>query len=105
MPFVPLDPKVAAKAIEGYHNELEAEKQGLDAFYRQFRCKRCQGALRKETLSKHTFSDPAIMTPRAVLRCLACDFLFDPHTGLVLELGNPDKLLGLPILGTKTTVT
>jgi len=98
MRFVPLDPKVALKAIEGYQNELEPEKRALDAFYRQFRCKRCQGELRKETSTKHAFNDPGCLVARALLRCLRCDFLFDPHTGLVLELGDPDKIIGVPII-------
>ena len=98
MPFVEMDPALVLKAIEGYHNELAAEKQKLDAFYRQFRCKRCKGPLRQETDPRHCFS-PETLAARAILRCLRCDFLFDPHTGIVLELGDPDKVLNVPIVG------
>ena len=101
MPFVEMDPVLAWKAVEGYQNELKAEKLKLDAFYRQFKCKQCGGSVRQETHSKHCFSDPDTLTARAVLRCLDCAMLFDPHSGIVLEKGDPDKLLNVPIIGRK----
>ncbi len=39
-------------------NELDPEQKALDAFYRQFRCKRCQGPCRKEFIGSHVFNDP-----------------------------------------------
>jgi hypothetical protein len=99
MPFIEMDPELAAKAIEGYQNELESENRKLEAFYRQFRCKRCQGPVRKETLANHCFADGETLVPRAVLRCEQCSCLFDPFSGLVLETGDPSKVLGVPILG------
>lgn len=100
MPFIEMDPKLAFKAIEGYQNELGPEKRKLDAFYRQFVCKRCGGAVQKETASwRHAFGDPEILTPRAVLRCTQCRMLFCPHTGIILENGNPDAVLNVPIVG------
>lgn len=93
MSFKELDPELAWKAIEGYVNELAPEQQAADAFYRQFRCKRCSGSCRKEILnSVHAFSDPNSLVPRSVLRCLSCECLFDPHTGILLEMGNPAKV-------------
>lgn len=92
MPFVEADPALMLKAIEGYQNELAPEKQRLDAFYRQFRCKRCGSQCRKETIAGHCFNDPETLTPRAVLRCLNCKFLFDPHSGLTLEVGEGVEL-------------
>jgi hypothetical protein len=101
VPFVELDPALAWKAVEGYQNELEGEKKRLEAFYRQFTCKRCGGKVRQETHSKHCFSDPDTLVARAMLRCVDCDCCFDPHTGIVLELGDPNKLLNVPIVGEK----
>jgi len=99
MPFVELDPLLARKAIEGYQNELVAEQKALDAFYRQFKCTRCQGPYRRETLVRHAFADPSYLVPRSVLRCTLCEALFDPHSGLQLELGNPAKVPpDIPIL-------
>lgn len=99
MPIKELDPELAWKAIEGYTNELAPEQKALDAFYRQFRCKQCGGECRKEIASvKHAFGDPQTIVPRSVLRCAVCDGLFDPHSGLVLELGKPEKATGIPII-------
>lgn len=91
MPFVELDALLAWKAIEGYVNELAPEQKANDAFYRQFRCPRCQSACQRETLLNHAFADPSTMNPRSVLRCTSCTALFDPHSGIRLELGNPAK--------------
>ncbi|NDC42999.1 MAG: hypothetical protein EBZ77_15855 [Chitinophagia bacterium] len=91
MPFVELDPLLAWKAIEGYQNELATEQRSLDAFYRQFRCQRCNGPCRRETLLNHAFADPGTLTPRSVMRCELCEALFDPHSGIRLEMGNPAK--------------
>lgn len=97
--FVELDPLLAWKAIEGYPNELDTERKSLDAFYRQFACQRCGGPMRKEISPKHVFSDPNTLAPRSVLRCTQCACLLDPHSGLLLELGDADKVHGLPIVG------
>jgi hypothetical protein len=102
MPFVELDPEIVWKALEGYHTELEPEQKKLDAFYRQFSCPRCKGTCQKELDSRHAFSDPNTIVPRALLRCTGCRHLFDPHTGIDLELGNPFKIPPtIPIVGIK----
>jgi hypothetical protein len=86
--FKEMDPALAWKAIEGHENVLAPEAKVLDAFYRQFRCKRCGNAVRKEIDARHAFSDPETLNPRALLRCVTCNCLFDPHSGLVLEKGH-----------------
>ncbi len=93
MPVKEMDPELAWKAIEGYQNELAPEQKALDAFYRQFKCKRCGSNCRKETLNAvHAFNAPQTLVPRSVLRCLSCACLFDPHTGMLLEMGNPAQV-------------
>lgn len=102
MSYQELDPELAWKAIEGYQNELDPEQKALDAFYRQFRCKRCSGPVRKEYLTQHAFSDAETMGPRACLRCTLCKCLFDPHNGVILELGDMTKTpQGTPLIGEK----
>ena len=96
MAFIEADPALLLKAIEGYANELAPEKERDDAFYRQFRCKRCNGDCRREILAHHCFLDPDALGPRSVLRCTLCSFLFDPHSGITLELGDPEQMLGIP---------
>jgi len=88
MPFIEMDPDIALKAIEGFEDELTAASEKLNAFYRQFSCKRCGSrALNKEINLGHTFADENEVVPRSLLRCSVCNFLFDPHTGIVLEIG------------------
>lgn len=95
MPFVELDPEVALKAIEGFENELDPELRGLETFYRQFKCPRCRGEMRKEfsggESGGHAFADRGTMNPRALLRCAnpECGCLIDPHSGLLVERGKP----------------
>jgi|SRR3982751_5353759 hypothetical protein len=86
-PFIELDPELARKAVEGYENVLVGEQKKLDVFYRQFTCLRCHGSVQKETVLGHAFADADTLVARSVLRCTACRCLFDPHSGLVLELG------------------
>jgi hypothetical protein len=87
MHFKPMNPELALKAIEGYRNELASEHRALEAFYRQFRCKRCGGPCQKELVQGHVFSDPDTLVPRACLRCPTCKCLFDPHSGILLDRG------------------
>ena len=89
--FKEMDPILAQKAIEGYINELAPEASALDAFYRQFRCQHCGSACQKETVPSHAFSDSDTLVPRSCLRCTSCKILFDPHSGLLLEGGEPPR--------------
>lgn len=99
MPFVEMDPQLIWKAIEGYTNELAPAQKALDAFYRQFRCPRCGAHCSREMLKNHAFADPDTIVPRSVLRCVECKALFDPHSGIRLEMGNPAKVpSAIPIL-------
>jgi hypothetical protein len=87
MHFIPMDPELARKAIEGYQDELTAEAEKLDAFYRQFVCPNCGGKCRREISVSHAFADEDTIVPRSILRCVQCSCLFDPHSGLILERG------------------
>lgn len=86
MHFQELDPSLAAKLVEGYTNELAPAHKALEAFYRQFRCPRCKGACQKESVAGHVFGDPDTLVPRSCLRCTVCTCLFDPHSGLIVQL-------------------
>jgi len=85
MHFVPMDPELIKKAIEGYEDALTPAARRLEAFYRQFKCPHCGGDCSKETVVGHAFSDPDSLVPRSVLRCDQCSLLFDPHSKIVLE--------------------
>jgi|HubBroStandDraft_1064217.scaffolds.fasta_scaffold304657_2 hypothetical protein len=102
MGIIEMDPADVLKAIAGYQNELDPERKALDAFYRQFKCKRCSGDVVKEYAVKHAFNDPDTLNPRALLRCTRCKCLFDPHSGVILELGDMTQTpSGIPLVGQK----
>ncbi len=90
--FQEMDPELCTSLLEGYENELEPEQAGLDAFYRNCRCLRCGGQCEKVYLgAEHAFGgDTAV--PRSGLKCKLCDCVFDPHSGLIVELGNPGNI-------------
>lgn len=87
-----LDPVVAHLAIEGYQDEISPAQKADDAFYRQFVCPSCtSNGLTKEFATRggtasSTWADGEA-TPQALLRCQSCRCLFNPRTGLVIEMG------------------
>jgi len=85
--FKEMDPEVAMKLLEGYENELDPEVKKLDAFYRQFKCPKCKGNMGKHFISvQHAFGGDSIV-PRSGLKCMTCDLVLDPYTGIVVGLG------------------
>lgn len=84
-----LDPELVWKAIEGYEDILTPQARAQDAFYRQFRCLRCRGAVERVVDPRHAF-DPSgeVLVPRSILRCPTCALVFDPHTGLIVTVGH-----------------
>jgi hypothetical protein len=92
MGFVEMDQELLLRLLEGTEDELSGEVKALDAMYRQFICPQCGGRCQKEFDRRHAFSDPATLVPRALLRCVDCSCLFDPHSGLRLETGNIGKI-------------
>jgi hypothetical protein len=98
MAFVEMDPELVRAAIEGFQDELSPEKAANDVFYRQFVCPRCGSSCSPEYHRRHAFGAGALV-PRALLRCLKCRGLFDPHSGLQVELGNlGNGASGIPVL-------
>jgi len=90
MAYVTMSPELVRKAIEGIANVLEPEQVKLEAFYRQFKCGRCGGCYHKEFSARHAFPEGGEhLLARALLRCSACRALFDPFSGLYVEMGNP----------------
>lgn len=88
-----LDPEVARRAIEGFEDELDAEAKALDEFYSKFKCPRgCYNKLQREIDGRHAFADPGTLVPRSLLRCRTCGYLVEPHSGTILESGNPGKM-------------
>jgi hypothetical protein len=101
MQYTEIDPEIAQAAIEGYESAFDGEQKKLDAFYRQFICPSCKSpSLAKRFNAGHAFSDPSCLIARATLVCNECKCQFDPHSGLILELGNPASVPPhIPIIG------
>lgn len=95
-----LNPELARKAIEGYADALAPAVRVQEAFYRQFVCISCGSS----NLTKEYIGGPAgrgttwtgDVLPNAMLRCTQCRLLFNPHTRMVIEVGEevavPDHL-------------
>lgn len=103
MKLVELDPEQVLEAIKGYSNELDPETKTLDTFYRQFTCQCCGNSMLQREYhggpsGGHAFADKNYLTARALLRCPICTWLFDPHSGLVVERGDRDKASPVPII-------
>lgn len=92
MSYVTLSAEEVRKAVEGYDDVLSGETKKLEAFYRQFKCERCGGKFHKEFSARHVFSQEGSLIGRALLRCAGCRSLFDPFSGLWIEMGNPARV-------------
>lgn len=105
MPYVELDPEVALEAIEGHESIFTGEQLKADAFYRQFICPSCKSSsLGKRFNARHAFADPSWHIARATLVCNECGCHFDPHSGLILEMGNPAKVESpIPIISSSSS--
>lgn len=90
--FKEMDPELAWRAIEGHENVLTPEADKLDTFYKTFSCPRCKTPLNKEFDPRHMYADNSVMNARALLRCMGCRYLIDPHNNMVIEYGDPSKM-------------
>lgn len=89
-----MDPDLLEHLLEGYEDELTGEARKQEAFYRQFRCPRCGGECEKHFLGVgHSFSSTSdTYLPRSGLKCKLCECVFDPHSDLIVGLGNAGKI-------------
>ena len=86
-----LDPELARLAIQGHKDEIAPAAVADAAFYRQFRCPTCSSDMVREFLGGVRGAGVTWVegspTPRALLRCLSCRLLLNPHSGLIVEAG------------------
>lgn len=92
--FVELDPAEVRRLLAGHPDELSGEKLKMDAYYRQHQCPRCGGKCDRAFLGEHhAFAkDSGWLLPRSGLKCCLCDCVFDPHSGVIVSLGNVGKI-------------
>lgn len=95
-----IDPEITIKLLEGHKDVITPAAEEREAWYKNQTCIRCgSSALKKHGDSRTLFrgNDPL---PRYNLICQSCECMFDPHSGLLLSMGNPGKALepAIPIL-------
>jgi hypothetical protein len=83
-----LDPRITLKLLEGREDVITPLAHEREQFYQKQFCPQCNGnATTKVGNPKRLFVEGEAL-PRYQLRCDNCRCLFDPFTGLVLEMGN-----------------
>jgi hypothetical protein len=96
-----MDPMIARKLLEGHQDILTDQAEHHERFYSSQSCPRCGGGCRRVGDLRTMFKGDKAL-PCYQLECLACGCLFDPHNGLILELGNIGQAIepAIPILKT-----
>jgi hypothetical protein len=94
-----MDPEEVMRLLEGHKDIITPMAEERDRFYRNQQCQRCGStSLVRSTNANIVFrgDDPIA---RYILTCEDCGCVFDPHSTLVLKLGNLGKLEpAIPIL-------
>ena len=93
MDLKPADPRVLLKMLEGRVDIVTPMALERENFYRAQECPTCGGSsLIRKADAKSIFraNDPM---PRYLLCCRDCDCLLDPHSGILLSMGNAAKAM------------
>jgi hypothetical protein len=95
-----LDPEIAQKLLEGHEDVVTSANEERDKFYAAQTCPRCGGNCQKLGDYRSMYSGEGAL-PKFYLRCLACGEEFDPHSGIILKVGNVGKAFvpAYPIVG------
>lgn len=92
MPFKELDPRITAKLLEGHRDVITPLAAEREHFYQSQSCPTCGSTtLEKEGDSRFLFREGEAL-PRYLLRC-QCGCVFDPHSGILLTIGNKAETL------------
>ena len=87
-----MDPNEIARLLEGHRDIITPLAEERESFYNSQECPNCQStSFTRSTNSNIAFrgNDPIA---RFILDCQDCGCSFDPHSGLVLRIGNRAKL-------------
>ena len=100
MDLKPADPRVILKLLEGKKDIITPLAEKRDEFYRGQTCIRCGSQALIKVANAATLFRSNDPMPRYLMQCQDCECLFDPHTGLLLSMGNLGKafLPAVPIL-------
>jgi hypothetical protein len=94
-----LDPEIARKLMEGHEDVVTPAAKASERFYAAQSCIRCGGSCRKVGDVRTMFQQGEIM-PQYRLECLACGCEFNPHSGMIVKMGNLGEALepAVPLL-------
>lgn len=100
MHLKPADPRIILKLLEGREDVISPLADRRDEFYRSQSCIRCGSTALTRVANAATLFHSNDPMPRYLMECQSCECLFDPHTGLLLSMGNLGKafLPAVPIL-------
>jgi len=95
-----MDPHITLKLLEGRVDVITPLAAEREAFYQSQTCPQCLGTSLKKTGDVRFMFRPGEALPRYWLECDGCRCVFDPHTGLVVKMGNIARSLepAIPIL-------
>lgn len=85
------DPRITLKLLEGREDVLGPLAKARRDFYDSQICIRCGGKAFTKVADSKTIFVPDDPLPRYLLRCRDCECLFDPHSGILLAMGNLGK--------------
>ena len=96
-----MDPLITRKLLEGHQDILSGAAEQHEQFYSNQSCPRCSGGCRRVGDPQMMFREGQAL-PRYQLECLACGCVFDPHSGIIVEIGNIGQAIepAIPILKT-----
>lgn len=87
--FKELPPGAAHKLLEGYEDTLTEQVQREYDFVNKQLCPRCgSNIIPEQDVRRMIKGGP----PRPLARCGECRCLFDPYSGILVELGNLGNL-------------
>lgn len=86
-----LDPQITLKLLEGRKDVITPLANKREEFYRSQSCPHCGGNALQKIGDIHRMFVDGDPIARYQLRCDNCECEFDPHSGIVIKLGNVGK--------------
>lgn len=91
MNLKPMDPRITLKLLEGHRDLISPMAAAQERFYQNQVCPSCDGTSFTKTGNASQLFRHGQALPHYTLRCNDCDCLFDPHSTIVLSMGNRAK--------------
>ena len=88
MDLKPLDPIITLKLLEGREDVITTLAQERDQFYQSQSCPQCGGNATTKTGDPNRLFRAGKPLAYYHLECDNCHCLFDPHSGLIIKMGN-----------------